>query len=35
MTERGQRHCARSAREFTIGPSQLRWDGNALVIDKR
>jgi len=33
MTERGQRHCARSAREFTIGPSQLSWDGDCLTID--
>ncbi|WP_295519262.1 carotenoid 1,2-hydratase [Limnohabitans sp. Rim8] len=33
MTERGQRHCARSVREFTIGPSQLSWDGDCLTID--
>jgi len=33
MTERGQRHCARSAREFIIGPSQVRWDGDCLHID--
>jgi carotenoid 1,2-hydratase len=33
MTERGQRHCARSARQFTIGPSQLSWDGDCLTID--
>jgi carotenoid 1,2-hydratase len=33
MTERGQRHCARSAREFSIGPSQLSWDGDCLTID--
>ncbi len=32
MTERGQRHCARSARQFTIGPSQLSWDGDCLTI---
>ena len=33
MTERGARHCHRDAHEFTIGPSQLRWDGQSLVID--
>ena len=33
MTERGQRHCARSARQFSIGPSQLHWDGDCLSID--
>ena len=33
MTERGARHCHRDDTQFTIGPSQLRWDGNALVID--
>ena len=33
MTERGQRHCARSAHEFTIGPSHLSWDGDCLTID--
>jgi carotenoid 1,2-hydratase len=33
MTERGQRHCARSATQFTIGPSQLSWDGDCLSID--
>ncbi len=33
MTERGARHCQRDATQFTIGPSQLRWDGQALVID--
>ena len=33
MTERGQRHCARSASQFTIGPSQLSWDGDCLSID--
>ena len=33
MTERGQRHCARSAQHFTIGPSQLSWDGDCLSID--
>lgn len=33
MTERGQRHCQRSARQFMIGPSQLSWDGDCLTID--
>ncbi len=33
MTERGARHCSRSAREFTLGPSHVRWEGDALVID--
>jgi len=33
MTERGQRHCARSAQQFQIGPSQMRWDGDCMHID--
>ncbi len=33
MTERGARHCSRSAREFNIGPSRVSWDGDAMVID--
>ena len=33
MTERGARHCARSARQFNIGPSQVRWDGDCMHID--
>ena len=33
MTERGRRHCTRSAKQFTIGPSQLNWDGECLSID--
>ena len=33
MTERGGQHCHRDAHQFTIGPSQLRWDGQSLVID--
>jgi carotenoid 1,2-hydratase len=33
MTERGRRHMQRSAREFVVGPSSLRWDGDALIID--
>ena len=32
MTERGARHCAREADCFTIGPSQLQWDGQQLTI---
>lgn len=32
MTERGARHCSRSAERFVIGPSQLHWDGQALQI---
>ena len=33
MTERGARYCHRDHQQFTIGPSQLRWDGNVLVFD--
>jgi len=33
MTERGAAHCHRDAHHFTIGPSQLHWDGQSLVID--
>jgi carotenoid 1,2-hydratase len=33
MTERGQRHCARSQHAFTIGPSQLSWNDDCLTID--
>ena len=33
MTERAASHCHRDAQQFTIGPSRLRWDGDALVID--
>jgi carotenoid 1,2-hydratase len=33
MTERGRRHCARNASQFTVGPSQLHWDGDCLNID--
>ena len=33
MTERGRRHNARSRTDFVIGPSHLRWDGDALIID--
>ncbi len=33
MTERGARHVHRNAREFVVGPSRLRWDGQALCFD--
>ncbi|MEM6411322.1 MAG: carotenoid 1,2-hydratase [Pseudomonadota bacterium] len=33
MTERGQEQVARSANEFTVGPSQLRVVGDQLIID--
>jgi carotenoid 1,2-hydratase len=33
MTERGRRHMQRSAHEFIVGPSRVRWDGQALVIN--
>jgi carotenoid 1,2-hydratase len=33
MTERGAPHCHREPDRFTIGPSQLHWDGHALNID--
>ena len=33
MTERGRRHCSRSAQDFVIGPSRLHWDGQCLHID--
>jgi carotenoid 1,2-hydratase len=32
MTERGARHCEREAERFTLGPSQLHWDGTALTL---
>jgi carotenoid 1,2-hydratase len=32
MTERGAAHCAREANRFTLGPSQLHWDGHGLTI---
>lgn len=35
MTERGQRSVGRDATRFTIGPSELRWNGNALEMDIR
>ncbi|MFM2398711.1 MAG: hypothetical protein RL341_868, partial [Pseudomonadota bacterium] len=33
MTERGQAQIKRSKYEYTIGPSSMHWDGQALVID--
>jgi carotenoid 1,2-hydratase len=33
MTERGRARVSREARDFVIGPSRMRWDGAALVID--
>ena len=33
MTERGRSHVRRTAREFVIGPSSVRWDGRAMVFD--
>lgn len=32
MTERGARNIERIAEAFRIGPSQLRWEGDSLVI---
>jgi carotenoid 1,2-hydratase len=33
MTERGEASVARDAASFSVGPSAVRWDGNALIID--
>ena len=33
MTERGRGQVRRSAHEFVIGPSRVRWDGQAMVFD--
>lgn len=33
MTERGQRSVQREARRFTVGPSSVRWERDALVLD--
>ncbi|NBU87647.1 MAG: carotenoid 1,2-hydratase [Betaproteobacteria bacterium] len=33
MTERGRRFCQRDATQFSIGPSQLTWDGSALTVN--
>lgn len=35
MTERSRHSMMRDAQRFVIGPSELRWDGSALVIDIR
>ena len=32
MTERGRRLCQRDSTRFTIGPSHMHWDGQALQI---
>jgi carotenoid 1,2-hydratase len=33
MTERGRGQVSRSRDEYTLGPSRVRWDGRALVVD--
>ncbi len=33
MTERGARHVARTGSEFVIGPSRVRWRGDALELE--
>lgn len=33
MTERGRAHLTRSTHALAIGPSALRWDGDALTIE--
>ena len=33
MTERSGRHCQRGEDFFTIGPSHVHWDGQALHVD--
>ena len=35
MTERGRAHCERDAHRFCIGPSELVWDGDSLLIRVR
>ena len=32
MTERGEKQVSRNATEFVIGPSNLRWDGEKLIV---
>jgi carotenoid 1,2-hydratase len=32
MTERGEKQVSRNSTEFVIGPSNLRWDGNKLIV---
>jgi carotenoid 1,2-hydratase len=33
MTERGRGHVRRDEHQFIVGPSRLRWTGDALAID--
>jgi len=33
MTERGQNAIERTAHQFTVGPSHLRWENDALTIE--
>jgi carotenoid 1,2-hydratase len=33
MTERGKRHITRTATDYNIGPSHVRFDGRSLTID--
>ena len=33
MTERGEAALSRTADSFTVGPSQLSWEGSTLVVD--
>ncbi len=33
MTERGKNHMTRDANSFVVGPSSMRWQGDALHID--
>ena len=33
LTERGERAVARSADELVLGPSCVRWEGGALIVD--
>lgn len=33
MTERGRRSLTRTPDALTIGPSAMRWDGDALIVD--
>ena len=33
MTERGAGSVVRDATSFSVGPSAMRWDGDALIID--
>jgi carotenoid 1,2-hydratase len=33
MTERGAQHVMRTEKQFRVGPSSMRWDGQSMVID--